>query len=522
MKLKSKFSFLISLLIILVIGATAAFLVQQEKTELEHDIYLNTRSFGELTAEDIVGISSLYLPEENFIPFKRDLTEILKKNADVSGISIYSFAGQVVYDQSVEANEQYSGPERTLDDDSKLTRVKSSNISLINDLNEIFYLEKKEAGVYSLTDENGKTIPAELTPDLSSLKNIIVPVNNEFAVEYRITYQNLTERLIARAQNIAMIAAVGVLISVIFALILASIVTTPISKLSGTVAEIAKGDFKKRSKVKSKDEVGDLADSVNRMARDLEKATEAKIYQERVKKELEIAGEIQKNILPDKLLEISGIDVAAELIPATEVGGDVYDVMQDAKGDSYFYVGDVTGHGVPAGLLSALTNAVLTSTIDKGKLEEIMYNLNRVLRMKTPGNLFLTLLLMKFSKTALEYISAGHEQVIHFSAKDKKVSLEEAGGIALAMVDDVKGKFVSKKLKLAKGDVVLMYTDGIPEAWKNSKEQYGMDKLKATLEKVGHLKSANEIKTAILDDVKSFMGKYEQKDDITLIVLKKS
>ena len=138
MKLKSKFSFLISLLIILVIGATAAFLVQQEKTELEHDIYLNTRSFGELTAEDIVGISSLYLPEENFIPFKRDLTEILKKNADVSGISIYSFAGQVVYDQSVEANEQYSGPERTLDDDSKLTRVKSSNISLINDLNEIF------------------------------------------------------------------------------------------------------------------------------------------------------------------------------------------------------------------------------------------------------------------------------------------------------------------------------------------------------------------------------------------------
>ena len=319
-----------------------------------------------------------------------------------------------------------------------------------------------------------------------------------------------------------MIAAVGVLISVIFALILASIVTTPISKLSGTVAEIAKGDFKKRSKVKSKDEVGDLADSVNRMARDLEKATEAKIYQERVKKELEIAGEIQKNILPDKLLEISGIDVAAELIPATEVGGDVYDVMQDAKGDSYFYVGDVTGHGVPAGLLSALTNAVLTSTIDKGKLEEIMYNLNRVLRMKTPGNLFLTLLLMKFSKTALEYISAGHEQVIHFSAKDKKVSLEEAGGIALAMVDDVKGKFVSKKLKLAKGDVVLMYTDGIPEAWKNSKEQYGMDKLKATLEKVGHLKSANEIKTAILDDVKSFMGKYEQKDDITLIVLKKS
>jgi HAMP domain-containing protein len=414
MKLKSKFAFIISLLIILVIGSTSAILIQQQKTELENDIYINARSFGELTAEDISVVAGLYLPQESFVPFKRDLTEILKKNADILGVKIYSFSGNVLYNYEEEENNQYSGTNRLVEDQDKLTRIKSSNISVINEFDQIFYLVKQEAGVYKITDENQKELSAEESPDFSMLKNIIIPVNNEFAVEYDISYQNLTDRLIARAQNIAMIAAIGFLVSVVFALLLAGLVTTPISKLSVTVGEIAKGEFNKRSKVKSKDEVGDLAQSVNKMARDLEKATEAKIYQERVKKELEIAGEIQKNILPKELPTIKGVEVSAQLIPATEVGGDVYDVLQDKKGDSYFYVGDVTGHGVPAGLLSALTNAILTSTINDGKLEDIMDNLNRVLRMKTPGNLFLTLILMKLVSSDLQYVSAGHEQVIHY------------------------------------------------------------------------------------------------------------
>ncbi|HJN84791.1 MAG TPA: SpoIIE family protein phosphatase, partial [Patescibacteria group bacterium] len=431
--LKAKFSLLIAILIIVVIGATSGVLVQQKRVELIGDIYTNSRAYGELTASDIVGVGTLYLPDKSFIPFQRDLTEILKKNSDTLGVKIFTFSGEVLYDYETEELTQYDGEARVVEDP---TRIKSANASVLTTDGQVIYMKQVEAGVYDLVDENEQPIDGEI----GSVQNMVFPVNNEFAVQYDISYANLTARLLAAAVNIGIIGAIGIFLSLLFGFMLASRVTKPLASLTDVVKVIAKGNFKKRAEIHSKDEVGQLAESVNKMAVDLEKATEARIYQERVAKELEIAGNIQKELLPKELPEIDGLDIAGELIPATEVGGDVYDIIQDSKGLSYFYVGDATGHGVPAGILSAITNAIITSTIDTGDVNKILINLNRVLRKKTAKNLFLTLLLMQYAGDGvLKYANAGHEKAVHFKAAEGTAVALESKGIALSMVDEMEG-----------------------------------------------------------------------------------
>jgi len=517
--LKAKFSVVITVLIIVVIAATAGTLIFQEKTEIENDIYVNARSFGELTADDVVNVGQTYLPSNSFVFFNRDLNQILEKNGDIQGAKIYTFSGEVMYDYEEEAQAQYTGAQRTINGNI-LTRTKAPNPSLLTSKGTTIYLDQTEAGQYNLTDENGAPVDASFG-ELNRIENMIFPVNNEFAVLYDITYQNLFSRLFARAIFIAIIAGAGILISIILGLLLAGAVTRPLKKLTVVVGEIAKGDFSKRAKVKTKDEVGQLAQSVNQMAIDLEKATEARIYQERVKKELEIAAKIQQDLIPKEIPEIEGIDISGQIWPATEIGGDVFDILQDQKGQSYFYVGDVTGHGVPAGLISAIANATIASTIETADLDSIIDSVNKVLRMKTAKNLFITMVLIKHSPGGkIDYLNAGHEQLLIYRAADKKAEYANPGGIALGMFDEVGDKLKVENLQLNKGDVAVIYSDGVPENWKNEKEQYGPERFQQALEKYGSLTSADEIKKALYDDVKAYSGGYEQKDDITLVVIK--
>jgi sigma-B regulation protein RsbU (phosphoserine phosphatase) len=354
-----------------------------------------------------------------------------------------------------------------------------------------------------------------------NIQNIVFPVNGEYAVKYEITYTNLIKRLVSSAYQILLIGLVSICASIFIGYILSVIVTNPIRKLTEVVKQIALGDFSKRAEVKSEDEVGLLADSVNHMAEDLEKSTEARIYQEKTKKELEIAAKIQKELLPTTLPNIKDLDLAAEVIPATEIGGDVYDVLIDKHNKAYFYVGDVTGHGVPAGLISSVTNAIITSTVDLADPIEIVANLNHVLKDKSAGNLFLTLLFARYFNNQIEYISAGHEKVIFYSAETNTTSYLEPGGIALGLFEEVGDKLELRRIDFKPGDVFLVYTDGIPEAWQSNTLQYGDEKLLSVADKIiKHSKSAQEIKDLLLQDVKNFMGTYEQKDDITVVVVR--
>ena len=157
-------------------------------------------------------------------------------------------------------------------------------------------------------------------------------------------------------------------------------------------------------------------------------------------------------------------------------------------------------------------------------MKKIIVDVNKVLKAKSPANMFLTLALLNWNKLEkrLSYVNAGHEQIIHFNGKSQVVSLLKGGGIALGMFPDISKMVEEQIIPLEIGDSIVLYSDGIPEAWKNEKENYGMDRFKSTVQQYGNLESATAIRNSILQSVKDFTGDYKQMDDITIMVIKRT
>ena len=261
------------------------------------------------------------------------------------------------------------------------------------------------------------------------------------------------------------------------------------------------------------------------MAQDLEKSTQELIEKEKVGRELELAGEIQKELLPKTLPKIPNLDMAVSLVSATEVGGDCYDFLMPDDKSMIFYVGDVTGHGVPAGLVAAINNALVPAFIEQYKTtKELIIHLNKILQKKTRPNVFMTMVMAHWhiEEAKLGYTQAGHDPILHFSATDGTVTEATFGGMALGMTPDISNIVKTEYLNMGVNDVAVLYTDGIPEAWANEKETYGMGRFKESIRKNCQFHTAQEIHDGIIKDLREFMGDYPQADDITLLVVKRT
>ena len=189
-----------------------------------------------------------------------------------------------------------------------------------------------------------------------------------------------------------------------------------------------------------------------------------------------------------------------------------------------FYIGDVTGHGVPSGILGSIANAMFFSKTKDPDLKQIMVDVNSVIKVKSPPNMFLTLCLLNWDiiSKKLSYVNAGHEQMLYYSAQTRDVTLLKGGGIALGMFPDISKMVEEQIVDMQPGDCIILYSDGIPEAWKSQTENYGIERFKATLQQFGSLSTSTEIRNSILKNVKEFMGDYKQMDDITIIVIKRT
>lgn len=522
--IKTKLIVGLAILIVFLFSVTAVLLVSEKERELTQDIYLKTRSFSELTTPIIIELNKIYLAEDSFVLFNRGMQDVFKKNEDASAIKIAKFNGEILYDSSLEKERQYEGPLRSLTDPLLLSRLKSNNPSfLIQDSNRAVYHKKDAEGNYLALDEQEKPIPE--IQNTERISNIVYPFENQFAVIFDVSYDNLKARVSQTTERILYLLIFGVLIGLAFAYFFAGRITNPIQKLTESALIIGKGDFKHRVTVKGKDEVGVLGETFNKMAQDLEISTKAMIEKERLSKELEVAAKIQKEILPEKLPQIPGLDIAADLKPATEIGGDLYDVMKVA--DQYLmYIADVTGHGVPSGIVASIANALLYSYAPEKSMSDILIAANRVLKEKTAKNMLVTLLMLKYAGTddgTVSYISAGHPEMVHYSFKEKKVFIEQGGGVALGMLPDISKNVQEKSLRLERGDCLVLYSDGITEALaENGKEMYGINRLKRAVNEYAELPEAEAVQKAILAEVELFIGKGVQSDDITILVIKRT
>ncbi|MDH5597320.1 MAG: SpoIIE family protein phosphatase, partial [Candidatus Peregrinibacteria bacterium] len=431
---KSQIILATSAIIIVILGAAAYLVTDQEIRDINQDIFSEAVNFAELTSERIIdNYESNYL-EQSFVNFEREMAEVYRLNQDVSGLAILDYSGQKLYVDVVEDHLSESGQMAAQD----LERVQAIYPSVrIKNGGRVVYLEKRE-GEMRFTNLNGNEV--EPVTNREQIADIFYPFRDpndalrSYAVHFDITYDSLVERVQKTIIRMSATAGAGILFALIIGYLLAGGITKPIRSLTEGAAALGRGDLKTRIPLKSKNEVGMLANTFNRMAEDLERSTEERVAHEKVAKELELAAEIQRELLPTKLPEIKGLDLAASLNAATQVGGDCYDFIErPAKGDLLFYIADVTGHGVGAGLVSAINNALIPSLMDHyDTSHDIVTHLNVLLKLKTSPNIFVTLVMAIWNpeNSTLEYTQAGHDPILHFKAKDGSVDELAKGGIA--------------------------------------------------------------------------------------------
>jgi len=240
---------------------------------------------------------------------------------------------------------------------------------------------------------------------------------------------------------------------------------------------------------------------------------------ERLHRELEIAQEVQEQLLPNWALDVPGVEIAGRCRPAQTVGGDGYDYFALPDGSVCFAVSDVVGKGIPAALGMAGVNASLRGLQAAGVREpaDLMERLNPLVYGSMSRNRFATMFYGRYepSRRRLSYTSAGHNPAVLVQASGTEVLKER--GLALGFVANT--TYPGGEAQLSPGDCVVVYSDGISEAFNPQMEEFGEDRLIETLRGLAGRTPA-EIIDRVFSAVDTFAAGAPQHDDMTLLVLR--
>lgn len=245
---------------------------------------------------------------------------------------------------------------------------------------------------------------------------------------------------------------------------------------------------------------------------------------ERLKRELELAREVQLSFLPARSPECPGLDIASVCLPANEVGGDYYDFFQMDGRKLGVVVGDVSGKGMQAAFYMTLMKGILQSmsTSPFGPAE-ILNRANELFRMNAPRGAFMSMIFGLFDTTAgtWTFARAGHNPVIvHRAAADRPEIIKPSGAaIGLASGSIFSSNLEEKTVRLNPGDLLLIYTDGITEAMDENRSLYDENRLEEVVAR-SRGQSAEDVVSAIIEDVEAFRGTAPRHDDMTMVAVR--
>jgi serine phosphatase RsbU (regulator of sigma subunit) len=246
--------------------------------------------------------------------------------------------------------------------------------------------------------------------------------------------------------------------------------------------------------------------------------------------ELDVAQQIQAMILPreEELSQCTGLEIVAKMQPATEVGGDLYEVLSRPDGSTLLAIGDVTNHGLASGIVMLMSQTALRTCMEDEKLDLVrsLTSINSVIfknvqtRMHDDRNLSLSLLLHKDGHIRL---AGQHEKVILLRKETKSIEMLDTTdlGCSVGLIDDIAPMLGETTFELQHGDMMLLYTDGVTEAEDPGQVQFGEERLAESLVGACHLPS-KEVVARIFDDLTKWIGTAPIYDDITLVFVRRT
>lgn len=351
------------------------------------------------------------------------------------------------------------------------------------------------------------------------------PLSNGWSMAINCEYRDVLERSSKMHVVLILVGLIGLLVMFIMCYFKIGQLTQPIKEFSKSAHSIAQGNFNTQfPEVKSEDEILTLRNSLEEMQKyivsyleQVETATSAK---KRMETQLYIGQKIQEGMLPKNFPNDSRCSLNARVVPAKEVGGDLYDFTINGN-RLYFSVGDVSGKGVPAAFVMAITRVMCHLFADLGlPVKDIATRINNSIAKNNDANMFVTLFFgcIDLDTKKMEFCNAGHNPIIVIPPDGEPYYLKVNPNMAIGVWGgfDYKGETLDLRL----GTKLLLYTDGVTEAEKADNEQFGEERLLQHIS-VPEFKNLNpeEMVSSVLDAVKNFAGDNEQNDDITIFAI---
>ena len=295
-------------------------------------------------------------------------------------------------------------------------------------------------------------------------------------------------------------------------------ITQPLTEMIRVLRRVRGGDFDSRVRVISNDEIGYTGDVINEMTRGLRE-------HETLRRSLEVAREVQQNLLPMENPAVEGLDIAGISIYCDETGGDYYDFIlpkENGHREIRVVLGDVSGHGISAALLMATGRAFLRQrSFIPGTIGQTVTDVNcQLCRDVTASGSFITLLCMDIDreKNGIQWVRDGNDPGLLFDPGTGSFTELKGNGIALGLDEDwiyTEESYAA----LRPGQVIVQYTDGIWEAHISQGEMFGKTAL-CDLIREHASQSAEAIAETVIETLKVFQKDAAPEDDITLIVVK--
>jgi sigma-B regulation protein RsbU (phosphoserine phosphatase) len=303
-------------------------------------------------------------------------------------------------------------------------------------------------------------------------------------------------------------------------------ITGPLAELASSARGLATGNLDAPlPAVTSRDEIGDLTEAFRNMRdslkvyiHNLEKTTATK---ERLETELRAARQIQADMLPLPAAggESAGYELAAALVPAHAVGGDLFDHFTLGR-LVFFLVADVSGKGVPAALFMARTKTLFDAVAEtEHNPGAVLRRLNQSLCTQNQTGMYVTAVcgVLDVDERTVTFATAGHEPPVLVRAGGRSIPLQGEGGRVLGLIEG--GDYPVIRLPLQPGDAVVLYTDGVSEAQDPSGAFFGAERVLAATARVA-TGNAMAITNGLMQEVKAFAATAPQFDDVTILTLK--
>ncbi|HYE98811.1 MAG TPA: SpoIIE family protein phosphatase [Planctomycetota bacterium] len=319
---------------------------------------------------------------------------------------------------------------------------------------------------------------------------------------------------------------VAVLLGTAIAFWLSNLITNPIRHLITDITEVSNGNLNHQTHPHSTDEVGLLATTFNRMTTALRAAHQQEIEAKALEHDLEIASEIQSNLVPKRMLKIPGYDISAYYRPSKEVGGDYYDFIEIDENNEGFIVADVSGKGIPGSLVMTMARAFIRMEAERSRNTspgDTLSRANRMLAQDIKKGMFVTAMygILNKQTNQLRVASAGHNPMVVVRGNGQ-VQLVNPNGIALGFD---KGPVFDRSVKeevvtLGHGDRIVAFTDGTVEAMSPDNQEFGDKRFYQMIQQLSG-RDSNQLLNLLVKAIDDHRGNAPQSDDITIVTMRR-